>query len=345
MTKFTWKSKIVSAVLVAALSSTAITANACSAFVFDTPQGNQIQGRTMELGFEAGERFMIAPRFHDLKGVSGPIGYVGMRHADTEWVSSGMNEHGLSVEGNALAASSYAPEGENHINYLNIGAHVLANAKSVDEAVEILRNTKVSTTKIAVAHGVEVGMHFSIADTERRIVVEWQDGSGYPEIFENHVGAMTNDPIYQEQLGNVMAMLDMQGETLDTAQATISEQTFSGFDKSSQGRFEQAAALNHVLDQSVIKSDLDAVNTAWSMVNVFDIPRGTLYWRWLDPAPQMVGYSIVADTGNADYYFRTYDNQEIRKVDVDGIDWTTVKYTEKPIFGTLEGVGYTDFLN
>ncbi|WP_136481765.1 linear amide C-N hydrolase, partial [Cognatitamlana onchidii] len=72
-------------------------ANACSSFVFSTPQGNQIQGRTMELGFEAGEQFIIAPRNYDLLGVKGPIGYVGMRHANTEWVSSGMNEFGLSV--------------------------------------------------------------------------------------------------------------------------------------------------------------------------------------------------------------------------------------------------------
>ena len=298
----------------------------------------------MELGFEAGERFIIAPRGYDLKGVTGPIGYVGMRHADTEWISSGMNEHGLSVEGNALAASKYAPEGASKYNYLNIGAYVLANAKTVDEAEALLKKTKVSTTKISVANYVEVGMHFSIVDKDRRIVVEWQDGTGFPKIFENHVGAMTNDPIYQEQLGNVKAMLDMQGETLDTARAKPSEQKFAGFDKSSQGRFEQAAALNYVLDKSVIKSDLDAINAAWSMVNEFDIPRGTLYWRWLDPAPQMAGYSIVADPKNADYYFRTYDNLNIRKVDVDKIDWENAKYEEKAIFGTLKKTGYKDFV-
>lgn len=317
---------------------------ACSSFVFDTPQGNQIHGRTMELGFEAGERFMIAPRGYDLKGVQGNIGYVGMRHADTEWVSSGMNEYGLSMESNALAASAAAPEGESKYNFLNIGAYVLANAKTVDEAVELLKKTQVSTTKIAVANYVEVGMHLSIVDKNRRIVVEWQDGTGYPIIFENHVGAMTNDPIYQEQLGNVKAMLDMQGETLDTGRAVASEQKFAGFDKSPQGRFEQAVALNYVLDKSVIKTDLDAVNAAWSMVNMFDIPRGTLYWRWLDPAPQMAGYSIVADTKNADYYFRTYDNLTIRKVDVDNIDWETAKYQEKAIFGTLKETGYEDFV-
>ncbi|GJM63221.1 hypothetical protein PEDI_37730 [Persicobacter diffluens] len=50
------------------------------------------------------------------------------------------------------------------------------------------------------------------------------------------------------------------------------------------------------------------------MVNMFEIPRGTLYWGWLAPAPQMVAYSIVADVKNADYYFRTYDNMIIRKV-------------------------------
>ncbi|GLP96182.1 linear amide C-N hydrolase [Paraferrimonas sedimenticola] len=329
----------------AALSAgIATTASACSAFVFDTPQGNQIQGRTMELGFEAGEQFIIAPRGYDLLGVKGDIGYVGMRHADTEWVSSGMNEYGLSIEGNALAASSYAPKGESQYNYLNIGAYVLANAKNVDEAVELLKKTKVSHTNIAVAGDIDVGMHFSIVDKDRRIVVEWQDGSGYPEIFENHVGAMTNDPIYQEQLGNVHAMLDLQGETLDTGKTVFAEGTFKGFEKDPVGRFKQAAALNYVLDKTVIKSDLDAVNAAWSMVNVFDIPRGTLYWRWLSPDAQMAGYSIVADTKNADYYFRTYDNQQIRKVDVDNIDWDNAKYEEKAIFGTIKETGYSDFV-
>lgn len=336
------KKQIIAAFM--AVTMTASLADACSSFVFTTPQGNQIQGRTMELGFEAGERFIVAPRSYDLLSVKGPIGYVGMRHADTEWVSSGMNEYGLSIEGNALAASSYAPEGESKYNFLNIGAYVLANAKTVDEAVELLEKTKVSTTKIAVANYVEVGMHFSIVDKNRRVVVEWQDGTGYPIIFENHVGAMSNDPIYQEQLANVHAMLDMQGETLDTGRAVASEQTFAGFDKSPKGRFEQAVALNYVLDKSVIKSDLDAVNAAWSMVNMFDIPRGTLYWRWLNEAPQMAGYSIVADTGNADYYFRTYDNLMIRKVDVDSIDWENAKYEEKAIFGTLKKSGYADFV-
>ncbi|WP_168796705.1 linear amide C-N hydrolase [Cognatitamlana onchidii] len=196
-----------------------------------------------------------------------------------------------------------------------------------------------------MANNVEVGMHFSIVDKERRIVVEWQDGSGYPEIFENHVGAMSNDPIYQEQLTHVHSMLNLQGETLDTGTVKWSESQFPGFDKSPVGRFKQAAALNYVLDKSVIKSDLDAVNTAWSMVNMFDIPRGTLYWKWLDEAPQMVGYSIVSDTKNADYYFRTYDNHQIRKVDVDNIDWENAKYEEKAIFGTLLETGYSDFVS
>ncbi|MGI9367884.1 MAG: hypothetical protein ACR2O2_03510, partial [Ruegeria sp.] len=68
------------------------------------------------------------------------------------------------------------------------------------------------------------------------------------------------------------------------------------------------------------------------------------YWRWLDEAPQMAGYSIVADTGNADYYFRTYDNLMIRKVDVDNIDWENAKYEERAIFDTITDTGYSDFV-
>ncbi|MEZ9233013.1 linear amide C-N hydrolase [Vibrio amylolyticus] len=329
------KKLLLAAGIAATLATTA--ASACSYFHFDTPQDNTMIGRTMEIGFEAQETFFVAPQGYQLNDLPpAKYGFVGIRHGKTEWVSSAINEHGLNAESLALGASQYVPEGSTEIgvNYLNLGAFILGNAKTVDEAVELLKTTKVETTKIEAAFDLEAGMHYAFNDGERSIVVEYTDGSGYPDIHENTLGAMTNDPVYSIQQGEAHTLLD--GTGYDDAQVKFAEGSFKGFDKSPMGRFQHIVAMNHTQDDSVIQSDLDGVNRAWHMVNALEIPRGTLYWRWLSPDPQMVGYSIVVDTNNNDYYFRTYDNQQIRKVDLDNINFAKVKYQEESIFNTID---------
>ncbi|MDN3681052.1 linear amide C-N hydrolase [Vibrio tapetis subsp. quintayensis] len=46
----------------------------------------------------------------------------------------------------------------------------------------------------------------------------------------------------------------------------------------------------------------------------------------------MVGYGNVVDIINKDYYFRTTDNQQIRKVDLNKIDFSMVEYTSMTIY-------------
>ncbi|RKF15690.1 linear amide C-N hydrolase [Alginatibacterium sediminis] len=328
------KKLLLTAAIAATLASS--VTHACSYFHFDTPQNNTIIGRTMEIGFEAQETFFVAPRGYQLNDLpASKYGYVGIRHGATEWVSSAINEHGLNAESLALGASQYTAEDSTElgVNYLNLGAYILGNAKSVDEAVALLKTTKVETTKIEAAFDLEAGMHYAFNDGERSIVVEYTDGSGYPDIHENTLGAMTNDPIYDVQVGEAHTLLD--GGSYEEAKVKFAEGSFKGFDKSPMGRFQHIVAMNHTQDNNVIENDLDGVNRGWHMVNALEIPRGSLYWRWLSDDPQMVGYSIVVDTNNNDYYFRTYDNQQIRKVDLDSINFAKVDYQEESIFSTI----------
>ena len=132
-------------------SMTASIADACSFFFFDTPQGNRIVGRCMEGPIEMQELLFIAPRgYKSFGGVTGPHGYVGIRHGDTDWVSSGVNEYGLNVESLGLGAqgthTKYLPAGKGDYNQQNILAFILANAKNVDEAIELVKRTKVETS-------------------------------------------------------------------------------------------------------------------------------------------------------------------------------------------------------
>ncbi|MDE4996869.1 choloylglycine hydrolase, partial [Francisella tularensis subsp. holarctica] len=47
-------------------------------------------------------------------------------------------------------------------------------------------------------------------------------------------------------------------------------------------------------------------------------------------------YSVVDDLSNRDYYFRTWDNNDIRKVDLIKIDFAKAKYQADTIFGQAD---------
>lgn len=110
------------------------------------------------------------PQNHtNFNDVTGPHGYVGIHHGETELVSSGVNEHGLNLESLGFGANrgitNYLPKGEWEYNQKNILAYILGNPKNVDEAM----------------------------------FIENIDGSGYPVIYENKLGVMTNEPEYPVQ--------------------------------------------------------------------------------------------------------------------------------------------------
>lgn len=330
--RFFRKARNTFAVLMAMLVLGTSHASACSMFHFNV-LGNTFIGRTMEAPMEMDEQLVIVPQNYELHGIKVNYGFVGMKHGNTEWISSGLNEHGLNIEVLALGESVYAPKGEGDINHLEVVTYILGNAKSVDDAVELLKKIKVEMTPITVSHDMEIGMHYALNDGKRAIVVEYINGEGTPEIYENKLRVMTNDPAYpaQEQMG--MAML---GGDLETGKTQFSEEFFRGFEKSPHGRFQQLVALNYTEDFTRVKTDFDAVNHAWAVVNSIEIVQGSLYWRFVDENPQMVGYSVVVDINNKAYHFRTYDNMDIRKVDLNDINFAEVEYQTQDIYRTAD---------
>ncbi|GLP96301.1 linear amide C-N hydrolase [Paraferrimonas sedimenticola] len=333
-------SKLVKTLAIASAVSAALagSAQACSTFFFDTPQDNRIVGRTMESPIKLEEHVFMAPRnYEGFGGVTGSIGYVGIMHGDTDWVSSGLNEHGLNVETLGLGASGnhskYADIGKGDYNQQNISAYILANAKSVDEAIELVKKVKVENSHLPVAHDIDVGLHLAITDVNRAVVVEWTDGSGYPDIHENKLGVMTNEPAYPLQMEEVAIFLGGEA-SFENSHVKWSEMNFPAFERTPFGRTKHIVAMNYTNDLSRVKTDYDAVNHAWTMLNTMDVPQGALYWRWLDELPQMVGWANVADLKNTDYYLRTFDNMDIQKIDLDKIDFDKIEFTHRDIYNT-----------
>lgn len=297
---------------------------ACTWFIFKNDLGHYFFGRAMEWPGDLHAEIAIVPRNHQIGSFTTKYGFVGMSHSGLLY-SDGMNEHGLICSSLQLDASKYMEKKEGAYHVKDLPAYLLGNTRTVDEAAAFIKsNTFYSSADFDdLAPGIALTQHYAISDASgRAVVVEFIDGRAV--IHENKVGALTNDPVFEEQLKN---WAKYQGKPFN-------EETFESFDFSSTGKFCRMAALNAT--QAKVPTDFDAVNRAWSMLNTVDLPQGVLYWRWVSETPQFTSYSVVGDISNRTYYFRTYDNYDIRKIDLKKIDFAAVKFQSVSIFGKAD---------
>jgi choloylglycine hydrolase len=295
-------------------------APACTWFEFRNDKNNPFIGRTMEWPGDLGAEITIIPRNYDFGSFKTDYGFVGMSHGQDRF-TDGMNEHGLAVSSLQLDASQYAKKEEATFSLVDLMRYLLGKTKTVDEAIAFLKENKFYTQAFAELSGSVAKTHYAITEaTGRSVVVEFVKGE--VNVYENKVGAMTNDPTFDEQLKN-WSKYDVK---------KFNEEDFQAFDYSPEGRFCRMAACNAT--QVKVPTDQEAVNRAWSMLNTVDIPKGILYWRFINDSPQFTSYAVVDDLTNRVYYFRSYDNYDIRKVDLSKIDFATVKRKSASLFGT-----------
>ncbi|GLP97618.1 linear amide C-N hydrolase [Paraferrimonas sedimenticola] len=318
--------KFVPAIVVASvLLSVSITVSACTFFVFKNDLGNHFAGRTLEWPGTPPAAVALVPRGHKLGAVTTKFGFVGMHHHGM--FTDGMNEHGLLVNALWLDASEYGGNKEEDVKITDAVAHILGNAKTVSDAVAYLNRTTFYTFSSKVTSGLDIKFHFAITQPDgQSAVVEFIDGK--PITYTNELKVLTNDPTYDK---HIAAWNKRSPSELD-------EEAFVAFDYSPEDRFIKMAAFNFT--QTSVPTDEDGVNRAWSMVNTVDIPQGATYWKFVNDLPMTTTFSTVADLTNLSYYFRTYDNYDIRKIDLAKIDFGSRSYASVDLF---KGADYGEF--
>ncbi len=294
-------------------------APACTWFEFRNDKNNPFIGRTMEWPGDLNGQITIVPRNYDLGLFTTDYGFVGMSHGKDLIFSDGMNEHGVAVSSLWLESSEYAKDQQGALPLTELVRRVLGRTKTVDEAIAFIEGNKFHATSPAVLGGNEMKLHFAISDASgRSVAVEFVKGE--PKIYENKVGAMTNDPTYDKHL-KIWSKYRAK---------KFNEEDFAAFNYSPEQRFCRMAAFNAT--QAKVPTDQDAVNRAWSMVNTVDIPQGSLYVRSINERPEFTSYAVVDDLKNRVYYFRTYDNYDIRKVELSKIDFAKAKLKSVSLF-------------
>lgn len=329
---------------------------ACTGISAKAKDGSQVMARTIDWGgSEVNNLYTIVPRGHHQQSLlpnggtdgakfTAQYGYVGLAMDRQEFVVEGVNEARLS------AGLFYFPDYGKYVAYdterkehtiadLQLVSYILSNFATVDEAIEGVKKMDV----VSVYPGASTA-HWRIADKSgRQVVLEYIDGKAC--FYENEVGVITNAPGFEWQLTNLNNYINIMvgtypGKMLGN-QALKSIGNGSGYlglpgDFTPPSRFVRAAYLLNTTGQQA-----DGWHTAlhlFHLLNNFDVPVACDTPAGQQPGdyPSATQWTVVSDLANGKIYYRTMYNQNIRLIDMNEIDFATVKFQSAPLDSVKE---------
>jgi choloylglycine hydrolase len=167
------------------------------------------------------------------------------------------------------------------------------------------------------------GVHFFIHDKSgKSLVVEPVDGT--LKLHDAPLGVMTNAPTYDWHMTNLANYINLSPKDVD--QEKLGGTTVTAFgsgagmlglpgDFTPPSRFVRAAMFSQAATPNQTADD--AVLSAFHILNQFDIPKGSVVNAAVgEPTPEITEWTSVNDLKNLRWYFRTFDDQSIRMVDL-----------------------------
>lgn len=316
----------------------------CTSFALKEKDGSYVYGRTIEFGRDLAEGLILIPRNYAYKGVGidGTYGtglnwnckyaFVGTNMFGLDLLLDGMNEKGLSggllnLPNSADYQKPAADQSKNSIASFQMLVYALGNFATTDEVKVGFEKIFVNSAGLKEWNGV-AKCHMTLHDAQgKSIVIEYLKGELV--ITDNPIGVMTNDPPMAWQLTNVgnfinLSPLEKDPITIDglTISAPSSGSGLHGLpgDFLSPSRFLRA--FEYTLAAQKYASDLPKVELTWRLLNMFDIPPGSVMIPPGDPYAggvsgwELTQVSCVADSKNLDYYVRNFKSLNIKKFDL-----------------------------
>lgn len=354
--------KRLSALILAASIVLSGISSACTFFRVTAKDGAIISARTMELNFDLKSTLAAVPRgiefvnpgVNTAAGLSwkNKYGYVGVTAlGEVQSALDGMNEAGLCFSGlwyeKDTQYQSVAPGEDNTaLPHAMLGPWILGNYSTVAEVKEALKGIKVFGYVIPQL-GFALPMHFAVQDAGGGSIVIEYDG-GQLNVYDNPLGVMTNAPNFPYMMANLRNYIGM-----NTAMLTPTD--FSGVklnptghgsgmyglpgDVSPPSRFVRIAVTDRFADKQ--DDAKGALNLAQHIMNTVDIVKGTVVDRGADGkiiGSETTQWTSFRDLKNKVFYYKTYDNFNIRKVDLNKLDFSAGKIKAIPLSGDEEGV-------
>jgi choloylglycine hydrolase len=313
---------------------------ACTGIRQTAQDGSVVRGRTLEFGTDLDSDVLMIPRGFARVGVTpdGKPGHIwnakyaslGANAVGLPYLFDGLNERGLAVGTfyfpTTAGYMSYAPaDAGKTIAPWQVGSYLLENFATVDEVRQNIGRIVVPSV-IFPAWGFAPPVHYVVYDAAgNSIVIEYIGGK--LNVYEDPLGVFTNTPSFDWHMTNLRNYVNFSVNNVPPAKLgpVTLEPTGQGTgmlglpgDFTPPSRFVRAAAFS----QSVLPSKTgdDAVLEVFHILNNFDIPKGSARDGQKDANGNIEAdytlWTSVTDLKTKRFYFRTYENSQIRMVDL-----------------------------
>lgn len=285
-------------------------------------------GRTLDYEFSYGDEITITPRnyvfnFRNKEAIHTHYAIIGMAYITENYplYYDAINEKGLSIAGLNFVGNAYyneIKEGKDNIAQFEFIPWILSQCATVKEAKALIE--KINLTNISFNEKLPLAqLHWLIADENEAITVESvKEGI---KIYENPVGALTNNPTFDKQLFNLNNYINLSTKTpTNKFSENLNLQTYSrgmgaiGLpgDLSSQSRFVR---ISFVKMNSISKDDeKSSVSQFFHILNSVDQQRGCCELE--NGEYEITIYTSCCNATKGIYYYTTYDNHQINAVDM-----------------------------
>ncbi len=313
----------------------------CTALNFKTK--DRYFGRNLDLDRSYGEEVAVMPRrfpialrcggeIRDHFAIIGMATFVG----GTPLFYEAANEYGLGMAGlNFPQNAFYFPpkEGRDNITQFELIPWILGQCRTLSEAKELL--SRINIVDIPFSGQLPVNpLHWMISDGERSLVVEsMKDGL---HVYENPVGVLTNNPPFPYQLENLKKYRHLRADnSLVGKEDGLPYSAYSqglgavGLpgDVSSMSRFVRAV---YGLKNSVCKEgEAESVGQLFHLLTSVEMVRGTCITD--EGHLDITGYSACINLDKGIYYYTTYGNRRISKIDMHKTDLDASEATRFPL--------------
>ena len=289
--------------------------------------------RNMDLDYSFNEQIIIVPRNYKL---------TFKRHNETNnhyaflaigcivdnypLIADGINEKGIAIAAlNFKDNAFYYKENKDKNNFApyEFMLYILATCSCIDEVKEKLNNINI----IDIAFNKDIPtspLHFMISDKNSSIVVETLKDKMY--VYDNPYNVLTNNPPFYYHVENVKNYLNLSIE--DPFNKIVKDINIKPYsynmglmglpgDYSSTSRFIKALIIksNILIKDCIINSMFYILNSVFMINGLVKTNLGYEYTR----------YSCVIDIDNCIYYYKTYDNNNIKIIKLNDYNLSTSK--------------------
>ena len=322
-------------------------AEACTGISMFSADGSYFQARTIEwAGTNLNSMYVVVPRNFSQtsftpKGQNGmsfksKYGYIGLAVHEKEFIAEGLNEAGLS------AGLFYFPNYGSYQLYdekynsttiadLQLVSWILSQFATVDEVKANINNVRV--VSLMGGDGSEEAIHWRVGDKSgKQIVIEIE--KGVPHVYDNPIGVLTNAPNFPWHLSNLSNYINLTPinppahKMADFMVNPIGHGNgFLGLpgDFTPPSRFVRAAFFKSTAP--MLATARQTMLQCFHILNNFDIPIGMNFPKNEIPdLPSATQWTSVIDLTNKVVYYKTFDNNNIRMIDLKNIDFGKVKY-------------------